>query len=33
MILPGILSNTVARWVIIVGIAIGIVLVIEAILN
>ena len=33
MILPGILSNTVVRWVIIVGIAIGIILVIESILN
>ena len=33
MILPRILSNTVARWVIIVGRAIGIILVIESILN
>jgi hypothetical protein len=33
MILPGILSNTIARWIIIVGIAIGIILVVDTILN
>ena len=32
MILPGILSNTVARWVIIVGIAIVVILVVESVL-
>jgi hypothetical protein len=33
MILPGILSNTIARWVIMVGIAIAVILLLESVLK